>query len=430
MKSDKKPSLKTKIIDYGYNCEGVGKYDGKVVFVPFSLKGEEVEFLPAKVTSSFIKAKLVSVTNPSPKRINPPCKYFGRCGGCKLQNIGLADEMSIKQEIAEKHFAKLGYSGAIECIAINDYFYRNKIKLFCDKNGLGLKEAASNNIVSIDSCIISNNRINEIINCCQTFIKAQKLENKLDTLLIRTEGQHALIHFNFKEKFDLDFQGLQIMLGSGSGIFCSIKGGQPKHIIGAETLAENLFGIKINYSVSTFKQVNDQVAQNLYQKVLDNILGDEVINAYSGAGLLTAIIAKQGKKCIGIEIGESEHQDAQKLKEENNLKKMLNFKGDCGKILPQIITKSISTIIVDPARAGCDEAVINAINSSNARRVIYISCNIPTQVRDLQKLSNYNISSISIFNMFPKTAKVESLVILDKKKLSKNLQEKLERDIL
>ena len=413
-----------KIIDYGYDCEGVGKQDGKVCFVPFALKEEEIEFSVMKENSSFIKGKLTKIISPSEKRISAPCKYFGKCGGCALQNVNLEKENEIKTQIARTHFKKIGYNGEINLNWQNDYAYRNKIKLFCGKDGLGLKEIESNTVVPIDKCLIANDRINECIKFCQDFVKAKNLQEEIDTLLIRSEGDDLLLHFTFKRDVDVDFQGLQIMLGAGSGIYKSIIGGQPVHVLGAKFLHEQIFGVNISYRVNTFKQVNDKVALALYDKVVKIIKGNEVINAYSGAGLLTAIIAKQGKKCIGIEIGDSEHEDAEKLKIENGLNKMINFHGDCNDVLPKVISKSTSTVIIDPARKGCDAEVMKVINQSNAERVIYISCNIPSQVRDIKFLDKYEIATVELYNMFPKTAKVECLVILNKK-TSKSCKKKL-----
>ncbi len=404
-----------KIIDYGYDCEGVGKENGKVCFVPFALKDEEVDFLKVKESSSFIKGKLTKVVLPSEKRIAPPCKYFGKCGGCALQNVNLEEEKDIKTQIARSHFKKIGYTGKISMFSENEYSYRNKIKLFCGKDGLGLKEGESNNIVRIDKCLIVNERINECISFCQDFVKAKSLQNEIETLLIRSEGDDLLLNFTFNREIEVDFQGLQIMLGAGSGIYKTLLGGQPVHMIGAKALHEKVLGVDISYRINTFKQVNDQVALSLYNKVVKSVKGNEVVNAYSGAGLLTAIIAKQGKKCKGIEIGDSEHEDAEKLKTENGLNKMLNFHGDCKELLPKVISKFTNTIIVDPARKGCDSEVMKAINASNAERVIYISCDIASQVRDLKFLDKYEIASVELYNMFPRTAKSECLVILNKR---------------
>ena len=415
-------AMKTTINDYGYNCEGVGRVNGKVCFLPFALKGEEVEFDIEKETSSFINGKLKKVMRTSEKRIAAPCKYFGKCGGCALQNVELEEENKIKKEIAAGHFKKIGFKGEIGLVSVNDYFYRNKIKLFCNKNGLGLKKNDSAQIVNIDKCLIASERINEVISFCQDFIKAKQLEDKLENLIIRSEGENVLVHFAFKEKVDVDFQGLQIMLGAGSGIYYSFYGFAPMHALGAEELSETIGGVKISYNVSSFKQVNDAVMKKLYEDALSKVKGRNVINAYSGAGLLTALVAKKGIICSGIELGESEHEDAQRLKSDNGLSKMQNYHGDCKDILPKVITKDTSTIILDPSRKGCESEIMKRINESQVERVIYISCEVPTQTRDLKLLSNYKIQSVCLYNMFPRTAKVECLVVLDKKS-AKSLQQ-------
>ena len=104
------------------------------------------------------------------------------------------------------------------------------------------------------------------------------------------------------------------------------------------------------------------------------------------------------------------------------LSKMQNYHGDCKDILPKVITKDTSTIILDPSRKGCESEIMKRINESQVERVIYISCEVPTQTRDLKLLSNYKIQSVCLYNMFPRTAKVECLVVLDKKS-AKSLQQ-------
>lgn len=410
-----KEKIKLEITDYGYSGEGVGRDKNKVCFVPYALKGEVVEGEVIKSASAFSKLKLTSVVNPSPKRTNPPCPYFSKCGGCSFQNMAYEDELEIKQEIIKKQLNKVGFDGKLDIEkSPNVYGYRNKIKLFCKNSRLALFEEGSKNLVHIENCLLVEDEIKDALQKVQTFITAKKIGYNIENVYIRKQGGNLLVWFRFFKPIKLEFSGLQIMLGANCGIFSSVGKGKPKHESGIRVLKAREFGLDCEFEVDAFHQVNNQIGEALYKEVIANIIGDKVINAYSGAGVLSGIIALQGKTVYGIELGEAEHKSAENLKARNNLAKLYNIKGDCAKLLGGLITKDLKTLIIDPPRIGVDKQVCEAINQSNIQRVIYISCESSTLVRDISRLDNYKVKTTKLFDMFPRTSSIEVLCILER----------------
>ncbi len=408
--------INLEITDYGYTGEGVGRNKGKVCFVHYALKDELVEGEIIKETSSFAKLRLTQVKRPTSLRINPPCPYFSKCGGCTFQNLDYENELEVKKYIIKNQLQKTNFEGELEvCKSYKEYGYRNKIKLFCDGNSLALNALASNKPVPIDKCLLVDNEINDAINSVQTFINAKNIESAIENVYIRRQGEITLVWFKYNKEIQVEYSGLQIMLGADCGIFKSIGSQRPEHVIGKGTLKTTEFGLDCEFEVNAFHQVNDYVGEKLYEEVLGNVLGNKVINAYSGAGVLSGILAKKGKIVYGIELGIAEHESAERLKETNNLVKLFNLKGDCAVMIPQLISSDLQTLIVDPPRAGCNDAVIKAIDNSNIKRLIYISCESSTFVRDANKLTNYKVKKVKIFDMFPKTSSIELLCILDRK---------------
>ena len=402
------------IADYGYDGEGVGRIGGKVVFVPFTLKNEKVKVRLADNKSSFSHAVLVEVLTESPLRIEPFCPFFGKCGGCTYQHTLYQNEVEIKKQLLKNQLAKVGYSGEI---LVNpsprEYGYRNKIRLFVGEKGLALKRRRSDKLCYVDECKISKERINQAIESINTFIEAGQHQKDYSEVVIRQEGDNLLVNFFKRNKTNINYQGLYLMLGADYGIFETYKK-QTEHKIGKKDLSCVEFGLNCKFSPLSFHQVNDEVGHNLYQMVIDNIEGKNVLNCYSGAGVLSGILAKQNRRVVGVELGRSEHQDAEILKDINNLFYLSNINGDCADVFPKLEEK-FETIVIDPPRGGVSEKVIKAINEFEFKRLIYISCNSATLVRDLGRLQKLKFKKVALFDMFARTGEYECLVVLDKK---------------
>lgn len=401
------------ITGYGYDGEGVCRVNGKVCFVPFTLRDEKVKFKITKDTSSFSRGEVVDVVTPSGCRMNAPCPYFGKCGGCTYQHTTHQNELNIKKEVLLGQLRKLNFNKDVKVFASpKEYNYRNKIKLFVDNNKIGLKLRGTNIICEIDECLIASEVINKAIKTIRTFLIAQKLFDYYSQVVIRSEENVCIVNFYMKKFKNVNYQGLYLMLGSNYGIYQTYNH-QPEYKIGQKEIEINRFGLDCKFSVNSFHQVNDDIEKILYQHVAQAVKGKKIVNCYSGGGVLSGIIALGKNFVTGIELGKSEHEDAERLKDENNLIYLKNIQGDCAEILPKV-NSDVETIIVDPPRAGMDKKVVQAVDATNAQRLIYISCNSATFVRDAQGLKSYNLKEVKLFDMFPRTGEYEILAIFDK----------------
>ena len=404
----------TKIKDYGYDGEGVGKVDGKVCFIPFTIKGETVEFDIVKENSTFIKGKLSKVIEKASERSLPRCGYFGRCGGCAYQHLSYEDELDIKKTLLLRQLKKVNFNGQVEVIASpHRYKYRNKIRLFVCDEGVGFKERDSGNICPISHCEIACDLINNAIVYLNEYIKNNKLQNIIDSIVIKSVGDNALINFVVNKENVCNYQGLYLVLGENFGIFETCRG-KTYHKLGIKELPTSDLGLNLEYNVSSFHQVNRYIEKLLYQKVIDSVSEKCVVNCYSGAGLLSILLAKTGKDVTAIELGVSEHNEAEKLKKKNDIINLNNICGDCQAVLPQLDCRDKS-IIVDPPRSGMSKAVSNCLNKCKAKQIIYISCNSASLVRDINLLANYGLERVCLFDMFARTGEYECLCILSHK---------------
>lgn len=405
---------RAKITSYGYDGEGVCRVDGKVCFVPFALKDEEVEFSIVKSNSSFSRGELTKIIKKSEKRTEPPCPYFGKCGGCTYQHTTHENELEIKKELLASQLKKLGFNEDFEVFpSSKEYGYRNKIKLFVYGSKIGLKQRQSDHVCDIENCMIASAPINKAIQAIRVFFNAQKLYNFYEEIVIKSGNDFCLINFIMKSQKKVNYQGLYLMLGSKFGIYETFKG-QTKYIVGIKNIQSNDFGLNCEFSIGSFHQVNDEIEKLLYQNIVASIKGENILNCYSGGGVLSGIIAAKKLFVTGIELGQSAHEDAEKLKDQNNLIYLRNLQGDCATVLPKVIENSES-IIVDPPRSGMNKNVVEMINLSSAKRFIYVSCNSATFVRDASLLKNYTLKEVKLFDMFPRTGEYEILGIFDKK---------------
>ena len=403
----------TKITDYGYDGEGVARFDGKVVFLPYALKDEIVEFVKTEDKSSFSRGKVTKVLHENENRVIPPCPYFGNCGGCTLQHAKYDYEIEIKKNLLAEQLQKVGYTGGIEvCKSPKEYGYRNKIHLFVGKDGLSLKRRASNSLVAIKKCLLVLDRINFAIEKIDTFIKSQKLENVYSDVYIRQEGQSLLVNFVLRKKTQINYQGIYLLLDGNCGIYETYKN-VCLHKMGLQSLKINEMGLECEFSINSFHQINPYIMEKLYKEVMHNINGKTVLNCYSGAGVLSGIIAKRGFDVVGIELGKSEHCDAEKLKKDNELKNLTNICADCGESLTNF-NDLVDTIIVDPPRGGMSKEVCDAVNNSLAQTLIYVSCNSATLVRDFARMESFSIQKVVLFDMFAKTGENETLCVCRK----------------
>lgn len=404
-------SVKTKISGYGYDGEGVCRVEGKVTFVPFVIEGEEVEISLDRETSSFFKGKLLKVISASTLRQTPPCPYFSKCGGCVYQHTTYLNELEIKQKLLASQLAKCGYTGEIHLTPSEQRFgYRNKIKLFADKS-VGLKKRNSNEIIDIEQCPLVSEKINIAISIVKKFLLQQKLTNLIKEIVLREDCGQVLVNFYKKTNKSIDYSPLFNSFGENIGLFETFKG-KTAHIGGLKQIENEEFGLKCSFKPTSFHQVNKFVMPKLYKRAIELVKGDRILNCYSGAGVLSGILAKKFKNVVGIELGDSEHEDAQKFKKANNLDNLLNLHGDCGKLLKSI--DKFDTILIDPPKAGADKNVCLSLNESGSERIIYISCDSATMVRDVSRMPNYKITYAHLFDMFACTGEYESLIVLEK----------------
>lgn len=423
-----------KIVDLGINGEGIARQDGKVYFVKGALVGEEVSVKGVSDKSKFSNCEVDKIIQKSGDRVDAPCPYFSICGGCQLQHLKYEKQLEYKQKLVKDTLKKVGgiEVDVAPCVeSKNRYNYRNKSVFPAFSQGghsqLGMFKENSKVPVAIEKCLIADEEINKVVKVTNDFLKdkhiagfrylvVRKVDKKLIITLVTEKKEMAylkkyvqelLIHFkDFILNLNVNTDSSTIL----STNFVNVYGGD---YVQSETL-----GIKHKVNAGSFIQINDDVCKKLYSAVLENFdEHDTVVDAYCGAGLLSAMIARRAAYCYGVEISKSAIRAANDMQKENGIENLYFISGDCDKEVPSLLQniEDEFMIVLDPPRKGCTQNVLQGILETKPKKIVYVSCNPITLAKDLKVLTSaYSIKKVQPFDMFPETVNVETLVVLEK----------------
>lgn len=464
-KNDEKEGV---VIALGADGEGVIKDDGFIVFVPFALEGEKIKYRVLKVKDNIAYGKVLEVLTPAENRIRPKCSVFGKCGGCRYQHLKYSDQLKVKENNVATCFKKIaGLEVKVAHASKGDseFNYRNKLQLPVRyQNGstiIGFYAENSHRVVPIDDCPINALWTENIISAFKRYVKEydilgfdeETLQGDIREITVKeVKGKLLITVVSVKNELKCIKELLKILeekIKYPFSLFLNINGADTNVVYGDEfrliygepEYSSEMLGIKYKIGVRSFMQVNSIVCAKLYSAVCSQINADEnttVIDAYSGAGLMTALLAKTCGKAIGIEIVPEAVELANNLKVLNGLEdKMVNHLGKCEDILPKVIEEERKTgkkisVVLDPPRKGCELNVLEAIIKSGADKVVYVSCKPQTLARDIGLLigslqmvngelrrvkdyvPRYGIELVKPYDMFAQTKHIETLVSLTK----------------
>ena len=442
---DKNKEYIVDIIDNGFEGEGIAKIDNFTIFVPNAIKGEKIKILIVKVLSSHAFGKIVKIISSSKHRVESDCVTYQRCGGCSLRHIQYEETLRMKQNAVQSLVNKT-LKDKIKVQPVlgmeNPYHYRNKAQypIGIDKKGqpaIGVFANRTHEIIPIHTCLIQNQKTEEIAKFIFDYIVKNKIsiyDEKTGKGLIRhivtkigikTNEVMCVLVINGKEmpKEKELVTGITKYFPEVKTIVKNINTKNTNVILGEENI--NLFGngyIEDKLGEYTFKisplsfyQVNPVQAERLYQigvEAAKITKQDTAFDLYCGIGTISLFMSKYAKKVYGIEIIEEAVKMAKEnaeLNQVDNVELVLDKLIYKEKIIPDIV-------MVDPPRKGLDNKSIENILGIKPQRLVYISCNPATLVRDLAKLEDlYEIKSIKPVDMFPFTSHVECVAMLNLK---------------
>lgn len=429
-----------KIDDLDIQGYGIAHFNGKTYFVKNALINEEVECKVNYVRNKIFYCSVLKYLKESELRKNPPCIYYNKCGGCNLQHLDYEQSLIFKQNLVKNTIKKITnlIVDVDKTVESKQFNYRNKmampVRLIKGKPTLCMFEENSHNPIKIEKCLIQNEKFEILIGILNNFFVENKatcynektFKGELKFVVARIINNNLLLTFVVNNNVNYNFKALYNELtGYFNKVGISLNINTLKtniiltdkliHVIGEKSLKINEFNFDFKINNLSFLQVNTEIQNKIYSKILEYVNDDTVVNAYSGAGLLTAILSKSAKQVYGLEIVSDAHFNAENLMKENNILNVVNILGDANIKLEEISKKLSSyTLVVDPPRKGLEDKILNTILKTEPKKIIYVSCNPISLAKNINSLKEkYKITKVIPFDMFPQTCHVETLCVLE-----------------
>jgi 23S rRNA (uracil1939-C5)-methyltransferase len=406
------PIYTLKVNQYAYGGEGIGRLpDGRAVFVPFVLAGEEVRLRLAEQKRGYARAELLEVLTPAPERIPPRCVHFGVCGGCHYQHLPYENQLAVKAGILRDQLERIGkltdppvHPTVPSPEAFN---YRNHVQFDLTHEGsLGYHQERSQKVLAIRECHLPEPVLNQI--WPQLDFEAEPGFQRVG-LRQGADGDVLLV----LESEDISPPAITVEDLPVSVVHLSPAGSLV--LAGSETLIMEVLGRTFQVSAGSFFQVNTHQAEQLVEHILETIptyqildSSSTLVDAYCGVGLFSAFLAARVGRLIGVESNSNACEDfVVNLDEFDNVEL---YEAPLEAVLPGMDIYP-QVILVDPPRAGIDRAALDGLLGLNPPLIVYVSCDPATLGRDARRLAagGYELAQVTPFDMFPQTYHIESV---------------------
>lgn len=447
--------LSLTIDDLAFGGVGVGRADGYVVFVPGGIPGDRLRVRLVQARARYGRGVIETVEIPSPQRVEAPCLYFGRCGGCRLQHVDYAAQLAFKAKQVADAMERLGGLSAFELRPIIGapaiFGYRNKMEFTITrpaggKGGptVGLHEADRyDSVLDVDRCLLQSDRMNALLDEARRFFAERTLtayeqetgEGLLRYLMIREGRRTGELMTNvvtsapavselapLVERLAAREAGTASVVMNVNPKKASVAVGVEEHLLGGrDHIREAVGGLTFQVSANSFFQTNTVQAERLFQLVLDSsdlTGGETVLDLYSGTGAISLLLARRCRWVYGIEVAPAAVDDAGRNAQANGIANCTFLAGEVRFVLPSLIAQRVTAevVVADPPRAGFHPKALHALMTLGARRIIYVSCNPTTLARDLGELvrGGYRLEWVQPLDMFPHTPHIEAVARLER----------------
>jgi 23S rRNA (uracil1939-C5)-methyltransferase len=390
---------------------GIARDGGKVVFVPYTVPGDLVRARIVEEKSRFARARLEEVLEPSPDRVEPPCPYFGNCGGCQWQHIAYPTQLRYKTQIVREQLEHAGGLTRVEVRPIigmdEPWGYRNAARFTPSPDGqLGFQRHESHEVVAVDNCLLLDPSLQELYESLE--MDAAELRALTLRAGVRTGERMLVFETDYDEPPDLE---VDIPISCA----LALEGGSAATLIGLDAFHEEVAGRRYRISPTSLFQVNTWGADRLVQAVIEALQPagyERLLDLYCGVGLFALALAGKVGQVVGVESAPWAVADAAASAE--GLDNVSFAEGPAEEVLLSLEGRFDLTV-VDPPRGGIHPAALHALAEKRPRRIAYVSCEPATLARDCAALTatGYRLRWVQPVDMFPQTYHIETVALLE-----------------
>jgi 23S rRNA (uracil1939-C5)-methyltransferase len=443
-------TLELVVDDLAFGGEAVGRVDGYVIFVRGGVPGDRLRVTVTETRGRFGRGTIQEVLQASPDRVEPPCPYFGRCGGCRLQQIAYPAQLAFKERQVRECLTRLGGLPPFELrpiVAAPEVFgYRNKMEFTVAGAGpaIGLHVAERYDLVlDIERCLLQSDTMNTLLDELRNQVRAralsvwdQQTERGLLRFLTLREGRNtgqAMVNvvasapdvatlMPVAEALRARVPQTASVLLNVNAKKASVAVGSEEHLLlGRDQITESLSGVDFAVSANSFFQTNTVQAERLFALVAEACALDgseTLMDLYSGTGAISLLLARRVRHVYGIELAEAAVADAIRNARANGIDNCTFLAGEVRHVLPTLMRDGVraSVVVADPPRAGFHPKALSALAALAPARLVYVSCNPSTLARDVGELvrQGYRLEWVQPVDMFPQTPHIEAVARLSR----------------
>jgi 23S rRNA (uracil1939-C5)-methyltransferase len=413
-----------------YGGEALGHHDGRPVFVPRVLAGERAEVEVVRSAKGVAHARPLRILDASPNRVEPPCPYFGGCGGCQYQHLRADVQPPAKREILRETLWRIGkvtWESDIALHTASPWNYRNQAQFKVGREpigrpALGFFEAESHRLFPVDECLILSPRLNAVLGvlgaasgmappegCREIDLFADDRDERVAVTL---RGRMGLAEGEATARH---------MLAHLPGVVSvAVEIGGQTRTFGEPNLEYSVSKFCYRVSHGSFFQASRYLLPELVEAVTTIPQGRLALDLFAGVGLFTLPLARRFEQVVGVETAKGAAADLANNAQAHALGNLRVAAETAFDFLRRFAQAEPDLVVLDPPRAGVETRALRFLAELQPQRIHYVSCSPPTLARDLGFLlqRGYRIISIELFDLFPQTYHIESVVKLARSNLA------------
>jgi len=407
-----------------YGGDALGHHAGRAVLVPQVLPGERVEVEEVRIAKGVVHARPLRILQAAPERIDPPCPYFGRCGGCHYQYLTPELQATSKREILRETLRRLGsidWKGEIPVCAGSPWNYRNQaqIKVARQPSGgveLGFFEAQSHRVYPVDNCLILSPRLNAVLGELRRPEWAQGLATlrEIDLAADDRDEEVMLVLQSEAANAESEQVGRNLLERIPGAVCVGFSAKNRFRVLGKPGLHYSVGGIRYRVSPGSFFQVSRFLTLELVTSVTGEEQGGLALDLFAGVGLFSLPLARRFERVVAVEANPIAASDLKANADANSFLNLRAANETTYDFLRRFAQAELDLAVIDPPRAGVGPGSLKLLAALRARKIHYLSCSPPTLARDLKFLTHhgYQLESIESFDLFPQTYHIEALAKL------------------